>query len=132
MSKKIDWKFDIQVEEGPKIAESKSITVEAYDLIGVSVADGAAGEDVQVQPGGAGQVQVLIIKSNKYSTDLSYSVNAAEADPDKRIKLDGLQVFIGKEMVGLLDSAPQTLFFYNSMGETVHIQILVGRNATTP
>jgi hypothetical protein len=132
MSKKIYWKVEVQAEGGPKIAESQNVSVEAYDSIDVVVKAGVSEEDVQVQPGGAGQVQLLVIKSSEYSTDLTYSVNAAEGTASNRIKLDTLQMFVGDGAVGLFGATPpQTLYFYNNTSNDITIQILVGRKATT-
>lgn len=134
MSENINWSLNVQISGGPKISVSQTVKVEAYDKIGVTVANGADGEDIEVQPGGAGQVKALIIQSSKYSADLTYSVNAAVVNPDDRVKLDALQALIGEGAVGLLGITPppQTLYFYNDTGEDVSIQILVGRKATTP
>lgn len=132
MSEKIKYSIDVQVVGGVKISASQTFTVDAYDKIEVTVADGASDEDIEVQPGSAGQVQFLLIQSDKYGDNLTYSVNAAEADPTKRIKLDSQQLFVGTGNVGLLGGSPQKLFFYNSLGENTVIKILVGRKATTP
>ncbi len=132
MPEKINWSVDMQIVGGPKIAVSQTVSVDAYDKIEVVVADGIDEEDIQVQPGGAGQVQFLLIKSNKYDAALTYSVNSPESNADDRIKLDALQALIGEGAVGLLGDSPQTLYFYNHVGQDVAIQILVGRKATTP
>ena len=132
MPEKINWGVSVQIVGGPKIAASQTVSVDAYDKIEVVVADGTDGKEVQVQPGGAGQVQFLLIGSNKYDAALTYSVNAPEANQDDRIKLDALQVLIGEGAVGLLGDSPQTLYFYNHVGQDAAIQILVGRKATTP
>ncbi len=132
MSEKIKYSVDVQVVGGIKISSSQTFTVDAYDKIEVAVADGASDEDIEVQPGSAGQVQFLLIQSVKYGDNLTYSVNAAEADPTKRIKLDSQQLFVGTGNVGLLGDSPKTLYFYNSLGEDTVIKILAGRKATTP
>jgi hypothetical protein len=132
MSEKINWTLNVQVGGGPKITESKTILVEGYDKIEVDVRDGAAAEDIQIQPGDSGQVQFLLIRSDEYGEDLTYSVNAAEPDPTQRIKLDALQVLMGDGAVGLLGASPQTFFLYNALGKDVSLQILVGRKVTTP
>lgn len=132
MPERINWATDVQIVGGPRIVVSQTVNVDAYDKIDVVVADGDDDKDIQVQPGGAGQVQFILIKSNKYDAALTYSVNAPEANPVERIKLDALQVLIGEGAVGLLGASPQTLYFYNHVGQDVTIQIIVGRKATTP
>lgn len=132
MPEKINWTTDVQIVGGPRIVVSQTVNVDAYDKIDVVVAEGTDENEVQVQPGGPGQVQFILIKSSKYDAALTYSVNAPEASSVDRIKLDALQVLIGEGAVGLLGASPQTLYFYNHMGQDVTIQIIVGRKATTP
>lgn len=130
MSEKIKYSVDVQVVGGLKLSASQTLTVDAYDKIDVAVADGASGDVIEVQPGSTGQVSFLLIQSAKYGDNLTYSVNAAEADPTKRIKMDSQQMFVGTGNVGLLGGSPQKLFFYNDLGEDTEIQMLVGRKAT--
>jgi hypothetical protein len=129
MPEKITWSLNVQVAGGPKILASKTLDVDAYDMIQVSVGDGANGAKVDVQPGDTG-VQLLLISSDQYGADLTYSVNAAESDAAKRIKLDALQLLLGVGAVGLLKDPPKSLFFYNALSIAASIQILVGRDAT--
>ena len=131
MPETIKWTLNVNVLEGPRISESNTVSVDAYDKIEVVVSAGVSGEDIQVQPGDAGQVQFLLISSDQYSDDLSYSVNTAEADPGNRTKLDSLQLLVGDGAVGLLGQPPNTLFFYNQTASDASIHILVGRKATT-
>ena len=60
MPKTLKWTLNVAVLYGPKISASDTVTIEAYDKVEVVVAAGAAAEDVQLQPGGAGQVQFQI------------------------------------------------------------------------
>jgi hypothetical protein len=129
MSEKINWTLNVQVVEGPTISMSQTMIVDAYDKIEVIVSDGSADEDIEIQPGGAGQVQFLMIRSDKYDSHLTYKVNAADAKP---IILDALQVLVGDGAIGLLGAAPEKLFFSNGTGVNATIEILVGRKATTP
>jgi hypothetical protein len=127
MTEKINWTLSVQVVAGPRIADGKTITVDAYDKIGVVIVAGAADKEVQVQPGGAGKVQFLLISSDRYDDKLTYKVNGAAANP---IMLDALQLFMGDGAVGLLDPAPEKLFFSNALTDDASVQILVGRQAT--
>jgi hypothetical protein len=132
MPEKINWTLNVQIPEGPKLSAADSIGIEAYDKLEVVVQKDAEAEDIEIQPGETGQVQFLLIKSDRYGSKLSYSVNAAEADETKRIKLDALQLLIGDGAVKLLGASPKKLFFYNKLDQAAAIQILVGRKATTP
>lgn len=76
MSEKINWSFNIQVVGGPKLSESQTMEVEAYDKIQVTVEDGASDKKVELQPGASGQVCFLMISSDQYEGDkLTYKVN---------------------------------------------------------
>jgi len=88
MSEKINWTLNVQVTAGPKIQVTQTETVDAYDKIDVSIVDGVADEEVQVQPGSAEQVLFLLIYSDQYGDSLTYKINDPAAPP---IKLDTLQ-----------------------------------------
>lgn len=158
MAETINWTVDIQVSGGPRISQSRRLLVEAYDKIDVEVpaAEPVAAApgtftpgraDVQVQPGGAGQVQFLVISSSVYSDQLVYRVNTPTAPvppppvvpgpTTTGVPLDELQLLIGTGAVGLLAEPPQTLYFSNriwdaalNQGQIASIQIFVGRDAT--
>lgn len=128
MPEKINWMLNVQVIGGPKLSDSQTVEVDAYDKIEVTIEAGAADKEVQVQPGGSGQVQFLLIRSSQYKDTLTYKVN----DSTNVVKLNALQLFMGDGAVGLLDPAPEKLLFSNEMGEDVLIHILVGRKAIPP
>ena len=134
MAAKITCNISVQMVGGPAITDSLSMMVDAIDMIdSVPVPDKAAGVAINVQPGEAGQVQFLLIKASKWGDKLSYSVDSAEADESKRIKLDtSLQVFLGTGSVGIYGKAPKIFFFYNGLGQDVNITIFAGRKATIP
>jgi len=131
MSKVIQWKLNVQVAGGPGISASRSLEVEAYDLISVNVLAITSPPDtdkaVDVQPGEAGQVKFLAITSDRYGEGLTYKVNDA-GNPS--IALDQPQVLVGEGAVGLLDPAPTKLFFSTTLSQDASVQILVGRDAT--
>ncbi len=128
MAEKITYSISAQVSNGPKISESKLISVEGYDKTQVSVVDTAADFEVNIQPAGAGLARFLCITSSAYDSTITYKVNSA-ASPDE-IPLDGPHLLVGAGAVSLLDSEPTKLFFSNGSGADVTIDILVGRDAT--
>lgn len=99
-----------------------------YDVIDVVIADEASDEDVEVQPGGAGQVQFMLIVSDAYGADLTYKVNVDTADP---IKLDAQQLLVGDGAIGLLGEPPEKLLFSNELGQDASVKIIIGRKALT-
>jgi hypothetical protein len=114
------------VASGPKLKESRTLTVDAYDKISVAVPDGASDLDVDLQPGGAGSIQALIVKSNVYGEQLKYTVNADTTDH----LLDQPHVLIGTGAVALYGAEPTKLVFDNAVGSDAQIQILIARDAT--
>lgn len=133
MSQSISWTLNIAVAGGPTMSNSRSLGVEAYDSIKVSVRGSSApgGPDtdkqVEVQPGGSGQVTFLAVTSNRYDAHLTYKVNATG---NPAVEIDQPQVLAGAGAVGLLGAAPNTLYFSSTLSENAEIQILVGRDAT--
>ena len=92
------------------------------------MADSATDLEVNIQPAGAGLAQFLSITSSAYDSTITYKVNSA-ASTDV-LPLDGPHLLIGAGAVSLLDEEPTALFFSNSSGADVTIDILVGRDAT--
>lgn len=123
--------LNVQIAGGPGISANRSLEVEAYDIINVDVRATASPPDtdkeIDVQPGGAGQVKFLAITSDRYGDGLTYKVNSA-GNPS--IALDQPHVLAGEGAVGLMDSAPTKLFFSTTLTEDASVLILVGRDAT--
>ena len=112
---------------GPKLKESRTLAVDAYDKISIDVPDQTTtGLEVEIQPGATGSIQLLVVKSSVYGPDLKYTVNAGT---DDRV-LDEPHVLVGTGSVGLFGEEPEKLVFTNTTGEDAQIQILVGRDAT--
>jgi hypothetical protein len=126
MSEKISWSVFIDVSAGPKLAAKDLLEVEAYDKIAVRLEAGATDVDVEIQPGGAGQVSLLMIKSSIYDAGLTYSPDGGATT----IPLDAPLVLIGAGAVSLLADAPQVLRWSNETAEVAQIEVFVGRDAT--
>lgn len=123
----ITTNFVATVKGGPSLGRSFALAVDAYDLVDVSIADGAAAEAVELQPGGAGQVQFLLVLADSYDPALSYKVNKA-ANPSH--DLDRELLLAGDGALGLLGDPPKQLLFTNATGQAISVQVLIGRNAT--
>ena len=117
-----------EVASGPTLKETRTLTIDAYDKISVTVPDATSDLEVELQPGGTGSVRLLIVKSNVYGDALKYTVNAGTTDH----VLDEPHVLIGTGSVGLFGAEPTKLVFDNALGagKDAEIQILVGRDAT--
>jgi hypothetical protein len=116
---------------------NQTLDVDAYDKIDVTVPAppdaNASDMKVELQPGGAGQVQFIAIVSDWFGDKLSYKINKKTADVRT---LDQPHFLAGAGAVSLFDSAapPTALFFTNATSgataKDAKIQILIGRDAT--
>jgi hypothetical protein len=127
MTEKINYSLSFQVVGGTTVPVAGTIESEAYEKIQVNIPAGSTNLNVNLQPTGTKLAQFLLIKASKYSTDLSYKVNA---DTGTAIVLDGPHVFVGNGAVAILDTAPAKLLFSNKLTEDVTVDILLGRDAT--
>jgi hypothetical protein len=125
MSETIVLSISADVALGPKLKESRKLSVDAYDKISVAVPDQDTLE-VDIQPGGSGSIQLLVVASSVYGADLKYTINADTTDH----VLDQPHVLVGTGSVGLFGEEPEKLIFDNKSGQDAQIQILVGRDAT--
>jgi hypothetical protein len=114
------------VASGPTIKAGRTVVVDGYDKLSVSVPDGASGLEVDIAPGGAGSVKLLLVTSSAYGDDLTYTVNADATEH----ALDQPHVLTGAGAVALLDAAASKLSFSNGLGSDADVQILIGRDAT--
>ena len=134
MPTNISWKLNVEVQGGPKVAESKTVQVEAFDRIEVTVPDSSAvatptPTEIDVQPGAAGKIKLLLIRSSAYSDDLVYQVHNTTAD--ERVLNEAL-FLVGKGSLDFLEdgTAPlDKLFVTNTTGQNVVLEIIVGRSA---
>lgn len=127
----------IVIPSGPQLAIAQTLEVDAYDKIDITIpkppASKAQDMEVQLQPGGLGQVQFISIISDWYGPSLTYKVNNDKASA---ILLDQPHLLAGAGAVSLYGQteAPTRLYFTNaSTGDNskpAKVQILIGRRAT--
>ena len=133
MSQSLTWKLEVIVVNGPHFSEAQALTLDAFDKVDavVPAATGAtptAGTaTVEVQPGGAGQVQFLLLTSSVYSQALTFTV-----DGGSPFRLDALLMLSREGVVALLGQTQKQFLFSNliSPAAPVTVSILVGRKAT--
>jgi hypothetical protein len=124
MPETITCTHTVQVGSTLQRAVSTVFEVAAYDVIEVTITDGASDDEVQLQPGA--DVLLLMITADGYDPPLTYKVNGA-GNPAHA--LDQPQVFAGSGAIGLLDaSAPASLFVSNATGRDAVLSIIVGRD----
>lgn len=128
MTEKIKWSAQIDIAAGPKLSIGDTLEVEAYDKVAFSLDADATDVKVDLQPGGAGQVQLLVIKASAYDAGLTFSPDGGTTD----FTLDAPLILVGTGPVGLLGTAPKQLQWSNGTDDVVMIDILIGRDATPP
>ncbi len=126
MAQTITWSAQIDVAAGPRLPANGSIDVEAYDRIAITLEAGAAGVDVELQPGGAGQVVLLMVKASEYDPAITYSADGGGT----AFALDAPLILIGAGAIDLLGGPPNTFQWDNGTVAAVHIDIFIGRKAT--
>jgi hypothetical protein len=115
------WSVMIRADNGPRIARSGSLKVEAYDKVAVSVAAGQS-QEVELGAATAGSIRCLVISPAVTDELLTYEVGGTA------IPLDEPQFLLGGAIA--LAGNPTKLTFTNGTAADTDIQILVGRDAT--
>ena len=128
----VTWTLTVQVSGGPVLAVSKTLEVEAYDKIDIAV-DPAAEHEVELQPGGANQVSLLLIRSDLYDPKLSFKA-VDDSGESAAVVLDQPQLYSGGA-VKLFGKDPHRLKIKNEFpagdpSKRATVEILVGRDAT--
>lgn len=133
MATNISWKLNLEVQPGPNIVVTNAVQADAYDRIEVKVPDSTAAPlatTVDVQPGAAGKVKLLLIRSNKYGNNLKYKVH--DNTTPERVLNDAL-FLVGAGSLDLLEdpAAPlDKLLITNTTGQDAVLEIIIGRSAT--
>lgn len=123
MAESITYSISARAADGPELAKSAILSVEAYDVINATIEKSPAENNINVQPGDAGDVVLLFITSDTY-TGITYKVDAGET----AITLDKPQLFLGSQ-VALLGTTCNILKFTNAGDASANVRILVGRSA---
>jgi len=130
MPTNISWKLNLEIQSGPNIIVTNAVQADAYDRIEVKVPDSTAATTVDVQPGAAGKVKLLLIRSTKYGDNLKYKVH--DSTTPERVLNDAV-FLVGAGSLDLLEdtAAPlDKLLVTNTTGQDVVLEIIVGRSAT--
>lgn len=134
MPTNISWKLNLEIQSGPNIVVTNAVQADAYDRIEVKVPDSTAtptATTVDVQPGAAGKVKLLLIRSSKYGNNLKYQVR--DNTTPERVLNDALFLVGAGSLNLLLEdlTAPlDKLLVTNTTGQDVILEIIVGRTAT--
>ena len=133
MPTNISWKLNLEIQAGPNITVANAVQADAYDRIEVKVPDSTAAPaatTVDVQPGAAGKVKLLLIRSTKYGNNLKYKVHD-NTTPERA--LNDAVFLVGAGSLDLLEdpAAPlDKLLVTNTTGQDAVIEVIIGRSAT--
>lgn len=127
----MSWSVNVQVRGAPPIkATSADQPVEAMDRVEVTVEPGDVDKIVDLQPGSAEAIQLILIRSSRYDPKLKLSFKASGgSDGTKPITLDAPLVFSNGSLA-LLDLAPHQLKLTNETDQPADVEIFVARDAT--
>jgi len=124
----MNWTVTLQITGSPTIATaSPTAIIQAVDRIEAVIAPGDADKVLEVQPGAAAEVRLILVKSTRYGSDLSFKVSDGATDSDA-VTLDTPQLFSGGA-VALFGLAPQQLKFTNTGADPATVEIHVARDA---
>ena len=131
MPTNVTWKLNLEIQSGPKAEIANTVQVDAYDRIQVTVPDttaSPAATTIDIQPGAAGKVKVLLIQSNRYGDDLTFQVHDNTTD---EIALNDAIFLAGKGGIELLEGTTtlDKLLVTNTTGQPAVLEIVVGRTA---
>ena len=121
----INVRLSVTVSQGPQTATSRTLQLDAYDTLDVTIPADDTAHDVEVQPDDGAQVRLLVLTASSYDPALAW-----EADGSGVVRqLDEPLLLAGASLASLLGSAGNTIAFTNGGGTDQTVQILVGRQA---
>jgi hypothetical protein len=128
----ISWSINVTVTGQLSISASAAAQpVEAVDRIAVTVEPGVVDMIVDIQPGPASAIQLLMITSNPYGSDLSFKASDG-LTTSASVVLDAPQLFTNGSSV-LFGLDPRQLRFSNASADMpAEVEVLVARDATPP
>ncbi|HUP10204.1 MAG TPA: hypothetical protein VMU47_23835 [Caldimonas sp.] len=125
---KLNWSITLQVAGGPTISTGQSgLDIEAVDRIDVAIDAGDTDKIVQIQPGAAGAVHLLVVTSDVYGPKLSFKASDGTTDSAK-VVLDAPQLYAGGASA-LFGTDPQQLKLTNAGTDPAHVTVFVARDA---
>jgi hypothetical protein len=127
----LNYSIGIQVANGPQIAVTRSREIEAFDKLDVPL-DPGTDVVVDLQPGAAAKVMMLLIKPSTAAKELTVKVSDGSTDSPE-LTLEEPQLFVG-DSLKLFGVDPTSLklknaFPANDATKKATIEIFVARKA---
>jgi hypothetical protein len=125
---KLNWSITLQVAGGPTINSGQDgLDIEAVDRIDVTIDAGDTDKVVQIQPGAAGNVHLLVVSSDIYGPKLSFKASDGSTDSAK-VVLDAPQLYAGGA-AALFATDPKQLKLTNAGTDPAKVTVFVARDA---
>jgi hypothetical protein len=126
----LSWAVNVQVDGRMAIsASTPAEAAEAIESLQVTIAPGDTDKVVDLMPGAGSSVELIVIKSSRYGSDLDFKASDGTTDSDP-VKLSAPQVY-SRGSVALFGLDPNKLKFTNaSATESADVAIFVARDAT--
>ena len=127
----ISWTLTVQVDGRAESISSVTQTTEAVLSVQVAIEPGVIDQVVELAPGTAASIQLLVITSSLYGSTLKFRASDG-SNHSEFVTLNAPQSYTNGS-VGLFGVAPNQLLFTNSSGDEddiANIEILLARDAT--
>src|SRR6185436_5992053 len=131
MPQTISCNVSAQIAGGPTVTVPQSFLVDAYDKIDVVIpplTPGAGGgaatpgtATVQVQPSPGGSVKFLLVMTDNYNAQLSYTVDGRATS----YRLDAPHLLLGDGAVGMLGNTQRAFAFSNTITPATPVAITI-------
>lgn len=125
MPSRISVRQTVTVDQGPQVATSRTLDLDAYDTLDVTVPNDGAAHDVEVQPNDGSRLRLLLLTASRYDPPLTWEADGSGTARE----LDEPLLVAGESVASLLGAPGETIAFTNGGGDEVRVQILVGRDA---
>lgn len=123
------WTLSVHPSGAPAIsASSATAQLEGFDQVQVVVEPGATDMEVNIQPGPADRVALLLVSSTVYGPGLTFTVFKGN-NKGATVALTQPQVFAAGA-VALLGAAPQIFKFTSTLLDPATVSVYVFRDAT--
>lgn len=125
----LSWTLSVHMSGAPAInASSAAAPLEGFDHVQVVVDPGTTNKMVNVQPGPADRVALLLVSSSHYGPGLKFTASDGRRD-GATVALTQPQV-LASGAVALLGIAPNVLKFSSNLADAATVDIYVFRDAT--
>lgn len=115
----------VTVDRGPQVATTRTLDLDAYDTVDVTVPNDGAAHEVEVQPDDGNRLRLMLVSATRYEPALTWEADGSGTER----QLDQPLLVAGESVASLLGGPGNTIAFTNDGDDEVAVHILVGRDA---